>query len=98
MTFFKLKNNVSRNASVKNSREVSEVDSQFGTKHMAFLKGFCYQIFGGVWGLSGAELHGSDASSEVSVIENGLCLDNSEIDDDIVSVRSGQSSASVRGR
>ncbi|KAH1211875.1 hypothetical protein GmHk_14G040211 [Glycine max] len=40
----------------------------------------------------------SNASSEVSVNQNGLCLDNSEIDDDIVSVRSGQSSASVRGR
>ncbi|KAL5125466.1 hypothetical protein HKD37_02G005682 [Glycine soja] len=41
---------------------------------------------------------GSNASSEVSVNENGLCIDNSEIDDDIVSVRSGQSSATVQGR
>nr|KYP36376.1 hypothetical protein KK1_042504 [Cajanus cajan] len=40
----------------------------------------------------------SNASSEVSVNQNGLCLDNSEIDDDIVSERGGQSPASVRGR
>ncbi|BAT81126.1 hypothetical protein LR48_Vigan07g061500 [Vigna angularis] len=40
----------------------------------------------------------SNASSEVSVNPNGICLDNSEIDDDIGSERSGQSAASVRGR
>ncbi|XP_027941586.1 mucin-5AC-like [Vigna unguiculata] len=40
----------------------------------------------------------SNASSEVSVNPNGLCLDISEIDDDIGSERSGQSPASVRGR
>ncbi|CAJ1971007.1 unnamed protein product [Sphenostylis stenocarpa] len=40
----------------------------------------------------------SNASSEVSVNPNGLCLDNSEIDDDIGSERSDQSPASVRGR
>ncbi|KAK7385758.1 hypothetical protein VNO78_31603 [Psophocarpus tetragonolobus] len=38
----------------------------------------------------------SNASSEVSVNPNGL--DNFEIDDDIVSERSGQSPSSVRGR
>ncbi|KAK7300536.1 hypothetical protein RJT34_11382 [Clitoria ternatea] len=41
----------------------------------------------------------SNASSEVSVNQNGHCLDNSEIDDDIVSSERGvQSPASVRGR
>ncbi|KAL2317133.1 hypothetical protein Fmac_031009 [Flemingia macrophylla] len=40
----------------------------------------------------------SNASSEVSVNQNCLCLDNSEIDDDIVSDRGGQSPASVRAR
>jgi len=40
----------------------------------------------------------SNASSEVSVNPNGVCLYNSEIDDDIGSERSGQSPASVRGR
>lgn len=40
----------------------------------------------------------SNASSEVSVNQNGICLDISEIDDDIVSDRGGQSPASVRGR
>ncbi|KAK7305856.1 hypothetical protein VNO77_43768 [Canavalia gladiata] len=40
----------------------------------------------------------SNASSEVSVNQNGLCLDSSEVDDDIGSERCGQSPASVRGR
>ncbi|XP_020217097.1 proteoglycan 4 [Cajanus cajan] len=40
----------------------------------------------------------SNASSEVSVNQNGLCLDNSEVDDEIGSERCGQSPASVRGR
>lgn len=41
----------------------------------------------------------SNASSELSVNQNGLlCLDNSEIDNDIMSERGVQSSASVRGR
>ncbi|TKY47529.1 Zonadhesin protein [Spatholobus suberectus] len=40
----------------------------------------------------------SNASSEVSVNQNGLCLDSSEVDDDIVSERCRQSPASVRGR
>ncbi|KAJ1426370.1 proteoglycan 4 [Sesbania bispinosa] len=51
---------------------------------------------GSVWGSPHAT--SSNASSEVSVNQNGLCLDNSEIDDDIVSERGGQSPASVRGR
>ncbi|KAK4277848.1 hypothetical protein QN277_015781 [Acacia crassicarpa] len=40
----------------------------------------------------------SNASSEVSVNNNGLCLDSSEVDDEIGSERGGQSPASVRGR
>lgn len=41
----------------------------------------------------------SNASSEMSVNQNGLCLDSSEVDDDISSDRCGQSpAASVRGR
>ncbi|OIW02720.1 hypothetical protein TanjilG_29496 [Lupinus angustifolius] len=40
----------------------------------------------------------SNASSEVSVNQHGICLDSSEIDDDNVSERGGQSPASVRGR
>ncbi|CAL0317636.1 unnamed protein product [Lupinus luteus] len=40
----------------------------------------------------------SNASSEVSVNQNGICLDSSEIDDDNVSERDGESPASVRGR
>ncbi|CAL5203080.1 unnamed protein product [Lathyrus oleraceus] len=40
----------------------------------------------------------SNASSEMSVNQNGICLDSSEIDDDIGSERCGQSPASVRGR
>ncbi|KAE9606173.1 hypothetical protein Lalb_Chr10g0105111 [Lupinus albus] len=40
----------------------------------------------------------SNASSEVSVNQNGICLDSSEIDDDNVSERGGQSPASVRDR
>ncbi|KAL2333348.1 hypothetical protein Fmac_014561 [Flemingia macrophylla] len=40
----------------------------------------------------------SNASSEVSVNQNGLCLDSSEVDDDIGSERCGQSPASVRAR
>ncbi|KAK7290128.1 hypothetical protein RIF29_04329 [Crotalaria pallida] len=40
----------------------------------------------------------SNASSELSVNQNGLCLDSSEVDDDIGSERCGQSPASVRGR
>ncbi|KAF1891117.1 hypothetical protein Lal_00001256 [Lupinus albus] len=39
----------------------------------------------------------SNASSELSVNQNGLCLDSSEVDDDIGSERCGQSPASVRG-
>ena len=38
----------------------------------------------------------SNAGSEVSVNQNGHCLDSSEIDDDIVSERGGQSP--TRGR
>ncbi|XP_027931188.1 proteoglycan 4 [Vigna unguiculata] len=40
----------------------------------------------------------SNASSELSVNQNGICLDSSEVDDDIGSERCGQSPASVRGR
>ncbi|KAI4306451.1 hypothetical protein L6164_029726 [Bauhinia variegata] len=40
----------------------------------------------------------SNASSEVSVNNNGLCLDHREIDDDIGSERGVHSPASVRGR
>ncbi|KAB1217750.1 hypothetical protein CJ030_MR3G014840 [Morella rubra] len=40
----------------------------------------------------------SNASSEVSVNNNGLCLDGSEIEDDIGSERGGRSPGSVRGR
>lgn len=40
----------------------------------------------------------SNASSEMSVNQNGICLDSSEIDDEIGSERYGQSPASVRGR
>ncbi|XP_027330975.1 flocculation protein FLO11-like isoform X2 [Abrus precatorius] len=40
----------------------------------------------------------SNASSEVSVNQNGRCLDNSEIDDDLVCERGGESPHSVRGR
>ncbi|KAI4306813.1 hypothetical protein L6164_030058 [Bauhinia variegata] len=40
----------------------------------------------------------SNASSEVSVNNNGLCLDISEVDDDIGSERAVHSPASVRGR
>ncbi|KAK7387448.1 hypothetical protein VNO78_28263 [Psophocarpus tetragonolobus] len=40
----------------------------------------------------------SNASSELSVNQNGICLDNSEVDDDVGSERCGQSPASVRGR
>ncbi|CAL0301501.1 unnamed protein product [Lupinus luteus] len=39
----------------------------------------------------------SNASSELSVNQTGLCLDSSEVDDDIGSERCGQSPASVRG-
>ncbi|XP_019419898.1 PREDICTED: mucin-5AC-like [Lupinus angustifolius] len=39
----------------------------------------------------------SNASSELSVNQNGLCLDSSEVDDDVGSERCGQSPASVRG-
>ncbi|WJX32421.1 hypothetical protein P8452_20748 [Trifolium repens] len=38
----------------------------------------------------------SNASSEMSVNQNGICLDSSEIDDEIGSERCGQSPASVR--
>ncbi|MED6192285.1 hypothetical protein PIB30_008810 [Stylosanthes scabra] len=40
----------------------------------------------------------SNAGSEVSVNQNGHCLDSSEIDDDVVSERGVQSPTSVRGR
>lgn len=40
----------------------------------------------------------SNASSEVSVNNNGLCLDGIEVDDDIGSERGGRSPASMRGR
>lgn len=40
----------------------------------------------------------SNASSEMSVNQNGLCLDSSEIDDEVGSERCVQSPASVRGR
>lgn len=40
----------------------------------------------------------SNASSEVSVNNNGLCLDGSELEDDIGSERGGRSPPSVRGR
>ncbi|MED6192284.1 hypothetical protein PIB30_008809 [Stylosanthes scabra] len=40
----------------------------------------------------------SNAGSEVSVNQNGYCLDSSEIDDDVVSERGVQSPTSVRGR
>ncbi|XP_062154821.1 uncharacterized protein LOC133862916 [Alnus glutinosa] len=40
----------------------------------------------------------SNASSEVSVNNNGLCLDGSEVEDDIGSERGGRSPASMRGR
>ncbi|KAG2730480.1 hypothetical protein I3843_01G288600 [Carya illinoinensis] len=40
----------------------------------------------------------SNASSEVSVNNNGLCLDGSELEDEIGSERGGRSPASVRGR
>nr|XP_011469903.1 PREDICTED: flocculation protein FLO11 isoform X1 [Fragaria vesca subsp. vesca]XP_011469904.1 PREDICTED: flocculation protein FLO11 isoform X2 [Fragaria vesca subsp. vesca] len=40
----------------------------------------------------------SNASSEVSVNNNGLCLDVSGVEDDIGSERGGQSPASVQGR
>ncbi|KAK7276392.1 hypothetical protein RIF29_17531 [Crotalaria pallida] len=40
----------------------------------------------------------SNASSEVSVNQNGICLDSSEIDDDNVSERGGQSAAQCTGR
>ncbi|KAL1336857.1 hypothetical protein AAHE18_10G093500 [Arachis hypogaea] len=51
-----------------------------------------------VSGISGSpHATSSNASSEVSVNQNGLCLDSSEVDDDIGSERCGQSPASVRG-
>ncbi|AES71421.1 ATP-binding protein, putative [Medicago truncatula] len=40
----------------------------------------------------------SNASSEMSVNQNGLCLDSSEIDDEVGSERCVQSPASFRGR
>ncbi|XP_050250742.1 uncharacterized protein LOC126697705 isoform X1 [Quercus robur] len=40
----------------------------------------------------------SNASSEVSVNNNGLCLEGSEVEDDISSERGGRSPASMRGR
>ncbi|KAH7537541.1 hypothetical protein FEM48_Zijuj03G0104000 [Ziziphus jujuba var. spinosa] len=40
----------------------------------------------------------SNASSEVSVNNNGLCLEGSEQEDDIVSERGGRSPSSMRGR
>ncbi|RYQ99928.1 hypothetical protein Ahy_B07g087942 [Arachis hypogaea] len=40
----------------------------------------------------------SNAGSEISVNQNGHCLDSSEIDEDFVSERGGQSPTSVRGR
>lgn len=40
----------------------------------------------------------SNASSEVSVNNNGLCLEGSELEDDIASERGGRSPSSVRGR
>ncbi|KAF4395737.1 hypothetical protein G4B88_013511 [Cannabis sativa] len=40
----------------------------------------------------------SNASSEVSVNNNGICLDGIEIEDDIGSERGGRSPASLRGR
>lgn len=40
----------------------------------------------------------SNASSEVSVNNNGLCLDVSGVEDDIGSERGGRSPASVQGR
>ncbi|MED6219085.1 hypothetical protein PIB30_032552 [Stylosanthes scabra] len=52
-----------------------------------------------VSGISGSpHATSSNASSEVSVNQNGLCLDSSELEDDIGSERCGQSPASVRGR
>lgn len=40
----------------------------------------------------------SNASSELSVNNNGLCMDGCDIEDDIGSERGGRSPASVRGR
>lgn len=40
----------------------------------------------------------SNASSEVSVNNNALCVDGNEIDDDISSDKGVRSPASVRGR
>lgn len=40
----------------------------------------------------------SNASSEVSVNNNGLCLEGSELDDDIGSERGGRSPSSMQGR
>ncbi|KAE7996623.1 hypothetical protein FH972_001331 [Carpinus fangiana] len=40
----------------------------------------------------------SNASSEISVNNNGMCLDGSELEDDIGSERGGRSPASMRGR
>ncbi|KAF3433460.1 hypothetical protein FNV43_RR24562 [Rhamnella rubrinervis] len=40
----------------------------------------------------------SNASSEVSVNNNGLCLEGSELEDDIGSERGGRSPSSLRGR
>ena len=40
----------------------------------------------------------SNASSELSVNNNGICLDGSEIEDDIGSERGGRSPASVHAR